>query len=156
VDAVLAPDFDNLAAVLPTCWLSGKIPPRLLARSRPSGVRTMDCRPLRAIRTKDEATIWELQRQPRASASSCCALARPGNVLRLNLSAHNYKYRGVGEVEHLCPRLSCIRSASCPTHSYRELLGFGSDLIPGFANETANWIGLKSFRDGWLLGKCSR
>jgi hypothetical protein len=71
VDAVLAPDFDNLAPVLPSRWLSGKDPPRLLARSRPNRVRTMDCRPLRAIRTKDEAKL-------EFCSSSCWAsLVRP-------------------------------------------------------------------------------
>jgi hypothetical protein len=57
VDAVLAPDFDNLAAVLPTRWLSGKDHSRLLGRSRPSWICGLDYRPPRAIRTKDEAII---------------------------------------------------------------------------------------------------
>lgn len=60
MDAVLAPDFDNLAAVLPTRWLSGKGYPRLLARFRPDGLRVMDRGPRRSIRTEYEA----LERTP--------------------------------------------------------------------------------------------
>jgi hypothetical protein len=57
VDAVLAPDFDNLAAILPTRWLFGKGNSRLLARSRLGGICAMDHRSFRSIRTKDEAII---------------------------------------------------------------------------------------------------
>jgi hypothetical protein len=63
VDAVLAHDFDALAVVLSTRWLSGKGHSGLLARSRPIGVRAMGrrprpigrYRPLLAVQTKDKA-----------------------------------------------------------------------------------------------------
>ena len=57
VDAVLAPDFDNLAAVLPTRWLYGKDHSGFLARSRPGGICALDYRAPRPVRTKDKAMM---------------------------------------------------------------------------------------------------
>ena len=89
MDTVLAPDFDNLAAVLLTCWISRKGYPRLLARFRPDGLPVMDRGPRRAIRTEYEAQI-ELQRAPvfgkcfwqQKSHSSSGVGARPASTLR--------------------------------------------------------------------------
>jgi hypothetical protein len=77
-------------------------------------------------------------------------------AVRLNLLPTTTSIAALAKLSICVRACRAFARASCPTHSYRKLLGFGSDLIPGFANETADWIGPQSFRDGWMLGQCLR
>jgi hypothetical protein len=125
VDTGLAPDFDNLAAVLPTRWLSRKGYPRLLARFRPDGLRVMDRGTRRAIRTEHEAKI-ELSRAPAFGKSfwqqkshSCSGVgARPAPTLRSgnggNARLAPVRWQRELYCQHQTGSLSCYRPLARP------------------------------------------
>ena len=139
MDTVLAPDFDNLAAVLPARWLSGKGYPRLLARFRPDGLRVMGRGTRRAIRTEHEAKI-ELSRAPAFGKSfrqqkshSCRGVgARPAPTLRSG-NGGNVRLapvRGRRELycQHQTGSSSCYRPLARPENPEKSEGGLAGPL----------------------------